>query len=131
MVVPWPGRERTCKLPPAISSCWRMLASPKWLRPRWSPIGSARVGGGEAGPVVANLERHLAMAEVQGHPGVLGPGMLGDVGESFLGDPVQHRLLCSGQPLGQAGLDTAGDPRLLLEGLGVVAEGRRQPPFVQ
>jgi hypothetical protein len=33
-VVPWPGREWTCQLPPAISSCWRMLARPKWLSPK-------------------------------------------------------------------------------------------------
>jgi hypothetical protein len=53
--------------------------------------------------------------------------MVGHVGEGLLGDPVQDRLLGSGQPHRQVGLEGAGDPRLLLEAGGVVTQGRGQP----
>src|SRR5829696_3613034 len=131
MVVPWPGRERTCKLPPAISSCWRMLASPKWLRPRWSPMGSAEWVVAKPVPSSSTWSVTWPWRRCRATRACLALACLATLVRASWGDPVQHRLLCSGQPLGQAGLDTASDPRLLLEGLGVVAEGLRQPPFVQ
>jgi hypothetical protein len=38
---------------------------------------------------------------VQGHPGMAGSGVLGHVGQGFLGDPVQDRLLGRGQADGR------------------------------
>jgi hypothetical protein len=95
------------------------------------PRRVGRLSGDEAGPVVADLERHLVPDDLEGHPGLACPGVLGHVDQGLLGDPVQDRLLGSGQPGRQLSLDGAGDPGLLVEGGGVVAERRHQSPLVQ
>src|SRR4029450_8675141 len=109
---------------PAAAGHLQLLAhagQPEVVEPEMAGDGVGRLGGDEAGAVVADLEGHLPVADPEGHPGVVGPGVLDDVGEGLLGDTVQHHLLGPGEPAGEVGLDGAGDPGLLLEGLGVVA----------
>jgi hypothetical protein len=130
-VVPQPGREWTCQLPPAISSCWRMLARPKWLSPRWPAIGSAAWAVTKPVPSSATWRMTRPWPTWRTTRAWRALACLDDVGEGLLGDPVQHRLLGSGQPAREVAVDAAGDPGLLLEALDVVAEGRRPPPLVQ
>jgi hypothetical protein len=62
---------------------------------------------------------------------VLGLGVLGHVVQRLLGDPVQDRLDLGRQAGFQPEADVDGDPGLLLEPHGVLAEGLAEAAVVE
>jgi hypothetical protein len=57
--------------------------------------------------------------------------VLGHVGERLLGDAVEHGLELGREPVGQAEVEVDGDPGVLLEALGMLAQGLGEAPVVE
>ena len=87
--------------------------------------------GIEAYAVVADGEVHAVLLGGQLDPDVLGSGVLGNVCQRLLGDPIDDRLHLGSRPVIDLGVDHDVHVGLLGEGVSVQLEGTREAVLVQ
>ena len=126
-VVPRPGSDSTVSVPPTRATRSRIPSSPAGAR------RTRRASASNPRPSSSTTADDLARRPLEDHAHPPGRGVLGDVRQRLLHDPVQGRLDRGGQAVAvqPGGLEVDLDPRPLGPPLGVVRQGRLQAEVVQ